>query len=64
MQLEGQFWLQLYMPGYTTTVRNVPMKVRKQVFVEYGIPYAQHSGYEVDHLISLQLGGSNDISNL
>jgi hypothetical protein len=50
--------------GYTTTVRNVPMKVRKQVFAEYGIPYEQHSGYEVDHLISLQLGGSNNISNL
>ena len=50
--------------GYTKTVRDVPLKERKQVFAEYGIPYSQHSKYEVDHLISLELGGSNDISNL
>jgi hypothetical protein len=50
--------------GYTATVRNVPMAVRKQVFANYGVDYAQHSHYEVDHLISLELGGSNDITNL
>ena len=50
--------------GYTKTVRNVPLKVKKQVFAEYGIPYSKHANYEVDHLISLELGGSNDISNL
>lgn len=50
--------------GYTKTVRNVTTAEKKKVFAEYGIPYSQHSGYEVDHLISLELGGSNDISNL
>lgn len=50
--------------GYTKTVRNVPLSRRKQVFAEYGIPYALRGQYEVDHLISLELGGSNDISNL
>jgi hypothetical protein len=34
------------------------------VFAEYGIDWSFHSGYEVDHIISLELGGSNDISNL
>ncbi len=51
-------------PGYTKTVRDVPQSEKQEVFAEYGIDWAQHSGYEVDHLISLELGGSNDISNL
>ena len=50
--------------GYTKTVRDVSLAERKQVFIEYGIPYSQHSKYEVDHLISLEIGGGNDISNL
>jgi hypothetical protein len=50
--------------GYTKTVRDVPDSVRQAVFKEYGIDYSLHSNYEVDHLISLELGGSNDISNL
>ena len=51
-------------PGYSSSVRNVSVATKKKVFAEYGIPYADHSDYEVDHLISLELGGSNDISNL
>ena len=50
--------------GYTQTVRNVPLSEKEAVFAEYGISYSDHSNYEVDHLISLELGGSNDISNL
>src|SRR5438105_1643878 len=42
--------------GYTKTVRNVPMSRRLAVFASYGIPYSQHSHYELDHLISLELG--------
>ncbi len=50
--------------GYTKTVRNVSNTTKKKVFKEYGIPYSEHSNYEVDHIISLELGGGNDISNL
>ena len=50
--------------GYTKTVRDVSLATRKKVFSEYGIPYSQSVNYEVDHIISLELGGSNDISNL
>ncbi len=50
--------------GYTKTVRNVSTATKKKVFQEYGIPWSTRSNYEVDHLISLELGGSNDISNL
>lgn len=52
-------------PGYTKTVRNVPTKLKRQVYAEYGVAYPQPSGtYEADHFIPLELGGSNDIANL
>ena len=48
--------------GYTSTVRYVTEAQKNEVFREYGL---QRSGeYEVDHLISLELGGSNDTRNL
>ena len=50
--------------GYTKTVRDVPLSLKERVFAEYGIDHSLHGNYEVDHLISLELGGSNDISNL
>ncbi len=51
-------------PGYTTQVRDVPIEVKDQVYAEYGIASHEPGQYEVDHLIALELGGSNDISNL
>ncbi len=52
-------------PGYTKTVRSVSTNMRKKVFAEYNISWPQPFGsYEVDHIIPLALGGSNDIANL
>lgn len=51
-------------PGYTQKVRNVPSSLKKQVYAEYGIASRRPGQYEVDHLISLELGGSNSIKNL
>ena len=51
-------------PGYTKKVRNVPLDVKRQVYAEYGIASHKPGEYEVDHLISLELGGSNSIKNL
>ncbi len=51
-------------PGYTKKVRNVPVDVKRQVYAEYGIASHKPGEYEVDHLISLELGGSNSIKNL
>jgi hypothetical protein len=51
-------------PGYAKRVRHVPVSLKRAVFKAYGIPWERHSGYEVDHLISLELGGSNSIRNL
>lgn len=45
------------------SVRNVSESRKKQVFAEYHVDPAS-SKFEVDHLISLELGGSNDIKNL
>jgi len=54
----------LSVPGYTKRVRNVPQAVKEKVFAEYGITRRAPREYEVDHLISLELGGSNSIRNL
>ncbi len=51
-------------PGYAKGVRNVPDSEKNQVYAEYGIKGRSPGQYEVDHLVSLELGGSNDIANL
>lgn len=50
----------------TGTVRAVTEAEKRQVYVLYGLPPTGHKAgaYEVDHLISLELGGSNAITNL
>jgi len=51
--------------GYTKTVRDVPLSLRKEVYAEYDVPYPAPAGsFEVDHFLPLELGGSNDIKNL
>jgi len=50
--------------GYTKTVRDVPQAVKQQAYQSYGIYRHQPGEFEVDHLISLELGGSNSIKNL
>jgi hypothetical protein len=44
--------------------RVIPVSVQRQVFEEYGIRDGGPRAYEVDHLITLSLGGSDDIRNL
>ncbi|MCL4384236.1 HNH endonuclease [Patescibacteria group bacterium] len=50
--------------GYSSSVRNVPVTVKSEIYKEYGIETHVTGEYEIDHLISLELGGSNDKSNL
>lgn len=50
--------------GYSGETRNVPDSEKNQVYDEYGIKSHTAGEYEVDHLISLELGGSNEIANL
>lgn len=56
--------------AHTPDLRNVNSAEKRQVYAEYGME-APHTGYcavdegcEVDHLISLEIGGSNAIQNL
>lgn len=51
-------------PGYTRTVRNVPQALKHQVYLSYGITNHKPGEYEIDHLISLELGSSNSARNL
>jgi len=51
-------------PGYTRRVRHVPPDVKRSVYRSYGIRHHQPGEYEVDHLISLELGGDNQPTNL
>lgn len=50
--------------GYSRRVRKVSAATRGQVFARYGVKTHRPGQYEVDHLIALELGGSNAISNL
>lgn len=56
-------------PGYSRTVRSVSEAEREAVYASYSVaPYEGYcdcpQGCEVDHLISLEIGGSNDQTNL
>jgi hypothetical protein len=55
---------QICTPGYSSSVRNVSTATKDHVYASYGILTHTTGEYEVDHLVSLELGGSNDISNL
>jgi hypothetical protein len=50
--------------GYTSTVRNVSTQTKHRVYVEYRISRSQQRNYVIDHLIPLEVGGANDITNL
>ena len=53
---------------FTSLVRNVPESLKKKVYTNYGMSGNDRStckeGYEIDHLVSLELGGANDERNL
>ena len=50
--------------GYAASVRDVSQSEKIRVYAEYGILHHSTDQYEIDHLISLELGGNNSISNL
>jgi hypothetical protein len=54
----------LCVKGYTKSVRHVSGSTKAAVYRHYGIKSHRSGEYEIDHLISLELGGSNDINNL
>jgi hypothetical protein len=55
---------QVCTPGPPDQMATIPMAVRQAVFHEYGMDGSQPREYEVDHLITPELGGTDDIQNL
>jgi hypothetical protein len=51
------------LPG-ATRPQTIPATLQRQVFSEYGIPNAGPGTYEVDYLITPELGGADSIRNL
>lgn len=50
---------------HTGSIRNVPQSEKYAVEAEYGMAQKLYgSSLEIDHIVSLELGGSNDIANL
>jgi len=54
---------QICRAGYASSVRNVPASEKEAVYRRYRVAHVPYA-HEVDHLVSLELGGSNDIRNL
>jgi hypothetical protein len=50
--------------GYSSKVRSVSTAEKSQVYAEYHTDKGKTGDHEVDHLVPLELGGSNDIKNL
>jgi len=50
--------------GYSRSVRDVSQSLKEKVYRNYGVTQRKPGEYQIDHLIDLQLGGANDISNL
>ena len=50
--------------GWAGAHRDVPGSEKAAVYAEYGIGSHLRGSYEIDHIVSLELGGSNDIANL
>ena len=49
--------------GYSASVRNVPQAEATTVYDRYGVAHVPYA-HEVDHLVSLEIGGSNAVANL
>jgi len=49
--------------GYASGVRDVPESEKEAVYARYGVAHVPYA-HEGDHLVSLELGGSNAIANL
>jgi hypothetical protein len=50
-------------PGYAKSVRHTSGKLKARVYRDYGLDRRQ-GHYEVDHLVSLELGGADVAANL
>jgi hypothetical protein len=61
--LPGVTAKEICVPGYSSSVRDVNQSEKDEVYRRYGIKNEPGKA-EVDHFISLELGGSNALTNL
>jgi hypothetical protein len=50
--------------GYSDNIRDVDQSTKEAVYKEYGVFNRTTNEYEIDHIIPLSIGGTNDIKNL
>lgn len=55
---------EICVPGYSRKARKVSSSQKERIYAAYGIKTHTVGEYNIDHLISLQLGGSNEDANL
>lgn len=56
--------LEICVPGYANTQRHTSSGLKEKVYAEYGITSRKPGEFEIDHLISLELGGADAQANL
>lgn len=49
---------------HTSDYRYLTLADKRKIFSQYQIPWTERKNYEVDHLVPLELGGSNSFRNL
>src|SRR4051794_9646150 len=56
---------QVCVPGYATEARKqLTSKTKTAAWKLYNIPKSSHTAYTLDHVVALELAGSNSIKNL
>jgi hypothetical protein len=50
--------------GYAKTQRHTPQSVKSERYRAYGVAHHKPGDYEIDHLVSLELGGADVARNL
>jgi hypothetical protein len=50
--------------GYSANIRDVTQARKEQVYAAYGVVSRVTGEYEVDHIIPLAIGGTNEVTNL
>lgn len=55
---------QICTPGYSKAHRHVTYALRDRIYDRDGLPRGSRRGYVIDHRIPIEIGGSNDPSNL
>ena len=51
-------------PGWTATQRHVSARTKTAIYVAAGIPTSRRRYWVIDHVIPLEIGGSNNRANL